>query len=258
MRGAACALGLWLAAGTARAAEAPICTDRPAKANSVCTVRSGRFQVETSALDWTRIDQGPTGVEMLLVGSSLVKYGLTGRSDLQIGLIPLVRIRARGESQTLSGFGDVLVRYKHRLTSEDAPVQVAIIPFVKLPTARRGLGNRKVEGGIALPLSIPAGKLSVTLGPELDVLANADGRGRHVALVNVLNVAGTIAPRLTLVGELWSNLNFDPNGTSRQASADAALAYALSTEFQLDAGVNAGLTRHTPDVEIYAGLSVRL
>ena len=89
------------------------------------------------------------------------------------------------------------------------------------------------------------------------MLADGDGDGRHVALVNLINLSGTVAPRLTLAGELWSNVSFDPAGTVKQASVDAALAYAVGERLQLDTGVNLGLTRDTADIELYAGVSVR-
>jgi hypothetical protein len=62
---------------------------------------------------------------------------------------------------------------------------------------------------------------------------------------------------VTFIAELWSNLNFDPVGTTKQASADAAVAYLVNGRFQLDAGANLGLTRDTPDIEVYAGASIR-
>jgi hypothetical protein len=34
---------------------------------------------------------------------------------------------------------------------------MALIPFVKLPAASRGLGNDKVEGGVALPIGFSLG-----------------------------------------------------------------------------------------------------
>lgn len=243
----------------AAAALPPICTDRPTKANATCTVPKGALQVESGLATWSITKTGGLRTEMLSVGSTVVKVGLSDRSDLQLGLTPLVRLRQRsgGERTRRSGFGDLVVRYKHRLTGDDAPVAVGVIPFVKLPTARRGLGNRKVEGGLAVPVSMAAGKATVTFGPELDLLADADGRGYHLALVNLVNIAAPIAPRITLAGELWSNVNADPGGTLKQASADAALAIALSDRLQLDAGVNLGLTRDTPDTEFYAGLSTR-
>ena len=76
-------------------------------------------------------------------------------------------------------------------------------------------------------------------------------------LVNLVNLSAPVAPGLTLVGELWTNLNFDPDGTTEQVSFDAALAYAASRDLQLDIGANIGLTRDTPDFEGYAGISLR-
>jgi hypothetical protein len=56
---------------------------------------------------------------------------------------------------------------------------------------------------------------------------------------------------------LWTATNFDPADTVTQASADAALAYLVNNGLQLDAGANLGLNRNTPDIELYAGFSVR-
>ena len=253
------ALALVLAAAAA-AGAAPICTDRPAKANAVCTVPAGRLQLETSLAGWSLTRAGGARTEVLTMGASSLKVGLSARSDLQLGFTPFARIAVRegGARTRASGFGDLVVRYKHRLTADQAPVQLAAIPFVKLPTAASGLGNGEVEGGLALPLSFAlAGPATITLGPELDLLADSDGRGRHAGLVNLVNLSAPLAPRLTVAGELWTNLNFDPARTVRQVSLDGALAYAVSSQFQLDLGANLGLTRDTPDLELYAGASVR-
>lgn len=251
------ALGM---ASTAYAQDPPICTDRPAKANSVCTVAPGRLQLETSAAGWGLTKSSGNRSELLTLASSIGKIGLSERSDLQIGFTPLAQITGSGGGtrDRVSGFGDVLVRYKHRLTAKDAPVQAALIPFIKLPTARRGLGNGQVEGGIAVPISIALGKpATLILGPELNLLADSDGRGRHLALVNLVNVSVPVASRWTAAAEVWTNLNFDPAGTVKQASADAALAYAVTRDLQLDIGANVGLTAATPDLELYAGISIR-
>ena len=255
--------GALLAASASVAAEPsepPICTDRPTKANSTCTVPAGRIQLETSAAGWSLTKLGGARTELLTMGSSFAKLGLSSRSDLQVGFTPFAQLTVEqdGTSDRVSGFGDMVVRYKHRLTSDAVNVQVGVIPFLKLPTAKRGLGNDKVEGGLAVPMSVAlSGPVTMTLGPEVDLLADADGRGRHPAIVNLVNVAGPIAPRLTLAGELWINVNLDPAETVKQASADAALAHALSDNLQLDAGANFGLTSDTPDVELYAGISAR-
>lgn len=241
-------------------AEEPICTDRPTKANTVCTVPAGKAQLESSAAGWTLTRHEDARTELLVIAPTVLKIGLSDRSDLQIGFTPYAELTVRdaGSRNRASGFGDVLVRYKHRLTAGAAPVQVAAIPFVKLPTAAKGLGNDKVEGGLAVPVSFAlAGPVTMTLGPELDMLADADGSGRHLALVNLVNLSVPVAPRLTLAGELWNARNFDPNGTVDQWSLDGAVAFAASSALQLDAGANLGLNRDTADLEISAGASVR-
>ncbi|HKR24488.1 MAG TPA: transporter [Allosphingosinicella sp.] len=247
------------AAGAGRAQEAPICTDRPAKANAVCTVPAGRIQIETGGISWSLTERGGARTELLTIGASVAKLGLSERSDLQVGFTPYAELRTlNGLQSRVSGIGDLVVRYKHRLSGADAPVQVAAIPFVKLPTAADGLGNDRVEGGLAIPISFALfGPVTMTLGPELDLLADADGNGRHIALVNLVNVSAPIAPRLTLAAEFWTNLNFDPDRTAEQASFDTAIAYAVSSNLQLDLGANIGLTRDTPDFEGYAGVSLR-
>jgi hypothetical protein len=63
--------------------------------------------------------------------------------------------------------------------------------------------------------------------------------------------------KLNLSAELWAGWDWDPSGTTRQASADGAVAYLLSKNVQLDAGANFGLNRVTPDVELYGGVSVQ-
>ena len=251
--------GALLAATVAQAEETPICTDRPTKANAVCTVPTGDWQLESSAVGWARMKADGGTMDVLAIGASVVKLGVSSRADLQVGFAPFLRVTAKaaGARERESGFGDVVVRYKHRLTADEARVQIAAIPFVKLPTASDNLGNGKVEGGLALPVSFALGPATLTLGPEFDLLADGDGHGRHAAIVQLVNLAAPVAPRLTLVGELWTNMNFDPDGTARQASADVAAAYAVSSNFQVDAGANVGLTRDTADIELYAGASIR-
>jgi hypothetical protein len=253
------AAALLLAPTSALAKEAPICTDRPTKANAVCTVPAGDWQLETTAVGWARLESGGVQVDAWTVGSSVLKLGLTDHSDLQVGFTPYLHVETKvGSSKSdLSGTGDVTVRYKHRLTGEGAKVQVAAIPFVKLPTAKTGLGNNKVEGGLAVPVSMAVGSATLTFGPEVGLLADADGDGRHPAVVNLVNLSGPVAPGLTLAGELWTATNFDPADAVTLASADAALAYAVNKDLQLDVGANLGLTKYTADVEIYAGVSVR-
>ena len=118
-------------------------------------------------------------------------------------------------------------------------MQVAVIPFVKLPTAKTGIGNGKVEGGLAVPISFAlAGPVTATLGPEADLLADGDGHGRHLAIVKLVNVSAPVAPRLTLVGELWANLELRPGRHGQAGLGRCGARLCRDRTFQLDAGAN--------------------
>ena len=251
-----------LAAASAAAADpSPICADRPSKSTGPCTVPSGDWQVEIGLIDWTRDRSGGTRSDLIQWGNTAVKYGLTDKADVELWVTPVetLGLRGGGAHEHLSSFGDTLVRVKYALTPDDAPVQVALDPFVKLPTANHQLGNGKVEGGLLVPIAVPLGKgpLTLSLDPELDLLADADGHDRHAAMQQVVNLGLQASDKLSLSAELWGMWDWDPAGTTRQASADGAAAYLVTKDLQIDAGANVGLNRVTPDIEIYTGVSLR-
>lgn len=245
---------------TASTADAPICTDRPTKSNFACTVPKGLVQVEADAFSWISSRSGATRSDQLLFGNPTLKYGLTGSSDIQLNWVPVTRVRSRnagGAVATRSGIGDVTLRFKQRLTGAQGSFQLALLPFVKLPTAPTGIGNGKVEGGVAVPINISApGGWTLTLGPQLDLLADADGQGRHLGFTGLVNVAKQIGA-FTLYNEIWTSQNFDPAGSLRQYSYDVALAWLAGPTLQFDVGANIGLNRDTPDLVAYAGISTR-
>jgi hypothetical protein len=241
--------------------QQPICADRPGKATSACTVPVGHWQLETGIADWSLQKAGGERDTSLALGETTVKYGLTDGSDIEADVTPWERSNSHlgAFRQSASGFGDVNLIYKQRLTSSDAPLQVIAMPVVKIPTAKHSLGNGEWEAGLLIPIaySIPKSQLSIGLTPELDWAADADGHGHHAAMEQVVSLGWASTSKLDLSAELWRQWDWDPSGTTRQASADGAVAYLLSNSVQLDAGANFGLNRDTPDVELYAGYSQR-
>jgi hypothetical protein len=253
---------LVLCVSSAAAADiAPICADRPGKGTGTCTVAAGHVQVETGLIDWAHDRTGGAKVDLTTLGATLLKFGLSDRADVELGVTPLEIFRVHGEGmhEKHNSFGDTLVRVKYRLTSGDAPVQVTLDPFVKLPTANRQLGNRKVEAGLTLPVGVTLGKspLSLALTSELDWRADLDGHGHHAAMSEAVGLGLAASSRLTLSAELWGQREWDPAVTLKQVSADGSVAYLAGDSVQLDAGANFGLNRQTPDMELYAGVSKR-
>ncbi len=137
----------------------PIGTDRPTKSNAACTVPEGMVQVEADLFSWTRMAHGSARADVLVYSNPVVKYGLGAKADIQLNIAPLVEVRTRavGQAVSQSGVGDLTLRFKQRLTGSDSRVQVALLPFVKAPTAERGIGNGEWEGGVIVPVQVPVG-----------------------------------------------------------------------------------------------------
>ena len=251
---------LCAATGAAAADEQPICADRPGKANPTCTVPAGMVQIESGLADWVHDRSDGLTTDSIALGATAFKYGLSNRWNVELDLAPYNWVRERGGALSRSdgGFGDLFIRSKYRFTSGNG-VQIAINPAIKIPTANHAIGNGKWEAGVAFPIdySIPKTALSVTLGPEIDWVANGDGHGHHASMAQVIGIGLQASEKLNLSAELWGQWDWDPAGTTRQATADVAAAYLVNKNLQLDLGANFGLNRNTPDLELYTGVSVR-
>lgn len=245
---------------TASTADAPICTDRPTKSNFACTVPKGMVQIEADSFAWIRASTGSAQTDQLIFSNPTIKYGLSESADIQLNWAPFTRARIRdegGQITTLSGPGDLTLRFKRRLTSDGSALQLSLLPFVKLPTAPAGIGNGKVEGGMAIPINISVpDNWTITLGPQIDLLASADGSGRHLGMTGLVNIARQIG-QFTIYNEIWTSQNFDPAGIIRQYSYDVAVTWLPNPSLQFDIGANIGLNPDTPDLVSYLGVSTR-
>jgi hypothetical protein len=255
---AGCALA-WSGAGLAD--TSPICAARPGKATPACTVPAKDFQIETGLVDWSKQDNGGERNTSLTIAETVFKYGLNSRSDIELDITPWERDRSGfgGVHQTVSGFGDLSLLYKYRISSEDAALQLAVQPYVTIPTAKHSLGSGKAEAGLLIPVGFTLGNSPFSLGttPEIDWVTDSDGHGHHEAMEQVVSLGISATKQLSLGAELWGQWDWDPSGTGKQYTADATIAYLAKENVQLDAGANFGLNRQTPDIELYTGVSVR-
>ena len=186
---------------------------------------------------------GSNGVttDTWLIVNPTLKYGLAPNVDVEANFSPLEIVRTHdnsGNGQTLTGVSDLYVRMKYEFLNPDGGnLQATILPYVKAPTARIGIGNGAVEGGLILPVNYEINSmLTLTTVPEVDFLKDAIGNGRHVNTAQLINLGISLPHGFTLYGELWGDWNFDPAGTTRQFSADTALAYGVTPYLQLDVG----------------------
>jgi hypothetical protein len=242
----------------------PLCPDRPGKGTSPCTLDPGHFQIEIDAYDTTTQRSGGVSNRVTIIGNPTLKYGLTGTVDIEASLAPYLEQSTHDATsrQAVNGQGDLTLRTKWNFMGdgENGPLSAVIEPFVKIATATRGLGNGATEGGILLPLAYDLGNSwSLSSTPEVDILLNGSGSGRHATAIDVIGLARALNGGMTLGAEVWTSQDFDPRGTTSQYSfdLDAALQPSLAPNLQLDTGVNFGLNKNTPDTQFYLGVSQR-
>jgi len=248
------------AATDASSALSSICTDRPTKSNYACTVDEGHFQYESDVVNGSFLRLNGVTTDTWLILNPTLKYGVAPNVDVEANFSPLEIVRTHdnlGNSQTLTGVSDLYVRMKYEFLNPDGGnLQATILPYVKAPTAQIGIGNGAVEGGLIMPVNYEINsKLTLTTVPEVDFFKDAIGSGRHVNTVQLINLGISLPDSFTLYGELWGDWNFDPLGTTRQYSADTALAYGVTPYLQLDVGLNVGLNKYTPGAQAYVGVS---
>ncbi len=182
--------------------------------------------------------------------------------DLQLVIEPYnrerVEDRAAGTLTRNTGFGDIQTRLKINLWGNDSgDTALALMPWVKWPTAAKGLGNGSIEGGLIVPFGVglPHG-WEMGLMSEFDIMRNSTGGGHHLEVVNTVALGRDIVGRLGGYVEFISVASAE-SGADWQGGGAAGLTYRLNGNTQLDAGVNVGIVEAADDVRPFVGLSWR-
>ncbi len=238
-------------------------TDRPTKANVPYTVDAGHFQYETDIVNFATLATGQISINTLLTPNPTFKVGLTNNTDLEVNAPTSVGVHtfnaATNVSSTTWGIGDVFIRAKVNLWGNDGGKSaLALIPYVKAPTAPAGIGNGATEGGLIAPVSFSLpDDFTLVFNSEVDALKNSADNGRHANFVNLVNISRTVVKDVTMYVELWSDYNNDPGQRTTQLSFDMAVAWVVRPNLQVDFGADVGLTNSTPNIQVIAGISQR-
>jgi hypothetical protein len=225
--------------------------DRPSRSDSPITVPPAYVQIESDFASYT--DAG----QQLQVLDPTFKYGLTNRTDIELQIGGLNFERDAGGHG--AGFGDVTVRGKINLLGDDGgDIALALIPYVKIPTARMPIGNGQVEGGLNVPVlfTLPAA-FQLTLEPEVAVLKNTVNDGKQASFTGVANLGRTIVGDLSGFVEIYAQTYADDRAPGPMVTFDTGLAYAVTKNLQLDVGASVGLNHDTPGVNVYSGIATR-
>ncbi len=227
----------------------PLSTDRPDTTESPHTVDAGHFQLEFEIAAAER-DGGSTTFNFIELNA---KVGLNPNTDVQF-VLPFFSHQEGGAE----GFGDAQIRLKRNLWGNDSgTTALALMPFVKLPTANEDLGNGKPEFGLIAPLGIegPSG-WNFGLQTQIDLALDADGSGYHPVFLNSATASHGITENTAAFFELVSILSTD-SGAHSEAYCNLGGTWSLSGTFQLDGGFRIGLTDASTDFTPFLGMSVK-
>jgi outer membrane putative beta-barrel porin/alpha-amylase len=243
-------------------------TDRPDNTESPFTVDAGHFQTETTLFGYTRF--GPSsdrsGSDSYDFGTTNVRIGLTNWGEISLIWQPygVVQTHApsRGGSTQQSGVGGLEIRTKINLWGDDTfdkpgATAFGLLPFVTLPTDRgNGISPDWLEGGLILPYEIKlTEKFDVGLNAGVAAIHDDSGAGYH--------------PQYIVSASLdydWTEQLSTYYGVSAELARDSrldvvflatGLTYKVSKNFQLDSGVNIGVTPAADRFNPFVGASFR-
>lgn len=227
----------------------PLSTDRPDTTESAYTVDAGRYQFEMEIAAWAK-----DGREReLTLGELNAKVGLDKSTDLQVVLPLYTQVRGGDE-----GFGDIEVRLKRNLWGNDGgSTALAVMPFIKLPTAHDDLGNGEYEGGLIVPFAFdgPA-EWSCSVMAEADIEADEDGSGHHFTGVLSATTSHAVTENTATFFELVGVYSAE-SGADAEAYFNTGMTWAVTPTWQLDGGVRLGLTDASTDFTPFLGLSTK-
>lgn len=242
-------------------APRPLSTDRPDITESAYTVPRGFLQVELDAFSAGEARADGLLARSFSAATVNTKFGVSNRVDLQF-VTPLfersVEQPSVGSRQVRNGIGDLTVRAKINVYGNDGgATALAVMPFIKLPSASEGLGNGFIEGGLIVPfaLSLPAG-FGAGLMTEVDVLRREDAAAYGVHLVQSATVGrdlfGPVAAYVETVAETAPR-----HASGLRLLGNGGFTIGITDDVQFDGGANFGLSNGTERVRAFVGLSFR-
>jgi hypothetical protein len=251
-----CVLALLVASGAAAADGDAIDPDRPDLSFSAKTVGAGRVQLESGMLyERTRMAAAPT--ERRLVAETTLRIGLGDRFELRLDGEPIVRLRG---AEDATDVGDFRLGAKWRfLDAAEGAVwpALALLPFVKLPTAPTPIGTGKPDYGLLLlaSLELPA-DWALDANAGVVAIGQTQPSGYLVQALVSASLSRKLGAAVTAFGEIFYASREEWSGRD-QVAVDAGIVWTVLPNLALDAAVGTSLYGRAPDVFVRAGGSVR-
>jgi hypothetical protein len=236
-------------------------TDRPDKSNSPHTLDAGHYQLESGLFTYTRTTAAGVRTQNASWADTTLRAGLTPWAEVQLEL-PVYQANrttdlATHETQRASGAGDLTAILKGNLWGNDSGDTAGGVElWVKTPTANHNLGNGKVEGGMVflLGMKLP-GDFDLGINDGIGISVN-DNNVYHADIINSISLSHAIAGPLSAYVEFYSSVPTQASG-DWVGTVDTGLLLQIGKNFQVDCGINMGVTSGADDWQPFVGASCR-
>jgi hypothetical protein len=239
-------------------------TDRPDVTESPFTINAGHIQIETTLFGYTRSPRDAAGVvtDAYEFGTTNLRIGVTERLELNVVWQPYGIVDPRGGGITERGIGSVDLRAKLNLWGNDGLARpgdtaFALLPYVTLPTdSNNGIGTNEVAFGLIVPLSVQlGGGFGLGLNAAANFTRERSGIPYDAAVLTSASLGYEWTDKLATYAEaVWE---FSRGAEGDVVTLDTGVTYALGPNWQVDAGVNIGVSSAADPLAPFIGLSAR-
>jgi hypothetical protein len=242
-----------------------ISPDRPDKTDSPFTVDAGHFQLEMDYANFTydapTAAHGNLKTEDYQLAPMNVKVGVLNNLDFQLVLSPYqwqrIEDKATGTIEKNSGFGDIAPRVKVNLIGNDGGFfALALIPFVKFPTAQDNLGNGAYEGGVGIPYAFNVPNWDVGFQTTVSISQDAASSGHHAEIANSVSIGHAVVGKLEYHVEFFSSVSTERN-SDWIGTFDTWFTYQVNENLIFDSGIYIGVTKAADDWHPWVGMTWR-
>ncbi len=228
----------------------PVFAAHPLITDDTGTQGRGKYQIELNAEYTSDSGSRETGI-----GASF-SAGIADTVDIVLG-VPFTTLRERDEAgdwQTEHGFSDISLELKWRFY-EQKGLSLALKPGISLDTGseERGLG----EG-------TPSYSVFLVATQEFEPLTfhvNAGYIANRSDLRDILHLSVAaeyaVSHSFTLAGNIGGETNPDRESSVHPLFLLGGAIYHVSENFDIDAGIKAGLNKAEPDYAILTGIAYR-
>jgi hypothetical protein len=235
--------------------------DRPNITNGPYTVDPGHFLLELGLFEYTRDNGAHVRLDGFAFGDTNVRLGVTSNAEMDLLFTAYsyfkIRDKDTGAHLKQSGFSDLTLRSKINFFGDDGgSFAIGLIPSITFPSGADGVGNRGFAGGVGLPVqfALPG---DFQLGIETTIqTVHEPGGGSLFDYLNSISLGHQITKKLSTYVEFATDVSTAAH-TGWIGTIDTALVYQPVNNWQLDAGVNIGVTRAANDLFTFVGAAWR-